>query len=104
MTRLAEKVRSNNLNLAGPSLSCVHLCTDGLAISVFQFWTSGTRNAMADYRAYIIGADGHFIRAVEFVCPDDETAKEYARRLVDGHDMELWQGDWHIANFEHKPK
>jgi hypothetical protein len=59
---------------------------------------------MADYRAYIIGADGHFIRAVEFVCPDDDTAKEYARRLVDDYDIELWQGDRHIANFEHKPK
>jgi hypothetical protein len=41
---------------------------------------------MAEYRAYIIGGDGHFIRAVELLCPDDDTAKEYAKQLVDGHD------------------
>ncbi|MDB5606150.1 MAG: hypothetical protein JWP25_3050, partial [Bradyrhizobium sp.] len=42
---------------------------------------------MAEYRAYIVGQDGHFIRSVDFVVPDDETAKEYAKRLVDGHDI-----------------
>jgi hypothetical protein len=47
---------------------------------------------MAEYRAYIIGADGGFVRAIELVCPDDHTAKEYAKQLVDGHDVELWQG------------
>jgi hypothetical protein len=30
---------------------------------------------MAEYRAYIVGEDGHFVRAVELVCPNDETAK-----------------------------
>jgi hypothetical protein len=39
---------------------------------------------MAEYRAYIIGVDGHFVGAVEFICPDDDTAKEYAKQLVDG--------------------
>ena len=59
---------------------------------------------MAEYRAYIIGADGHFIRAVELLCPDDDTAKEYAKNLVDGHDVELWQGKRPVAKFDHKPK
>jgi hypothetical protein len=58
---------------------------------------------MAEYRAYIIGVDGHFIRAVELVCPDDETAKEYAKQLVDGHDVELWQLDRQIAKFLKEP-
>jgi hypothetical protein len=58
---------------------------------------------MAEYRAYIIGVDGHFIRAVELVCPDDETAKEYAKQLVDGHDVELWQLDRQIAKFPRQP-
>ena len=58
---------------------------------------------MAEYRAYIIGVDGHFIRAVELVCPDDETAKKYARQLVDGHDVELWQLDRQIAKFPRQP-
>jgi hypothetical protein len=59
---------------------------------------------MAEYRAYIIGTDGHFLRAVEILCPDDAAAKEYAKQLVDGHDIELWQRDRKIAKFEHKPQ
>jgi hypothetical protein len=38
------------------------------------------------------------------ICPDDETAKEYARQLADGHDVELWQGDHQIATFDRKPE
>jgi hypothetical protein len=59
---------------------------------------------MAEYRAYIIGADGHFIRAVELVCPDDDSAKEYAKQLVDGYDLELWQLDRLIVRFPGKPE
>jgi hypothetical protein len=54
---------------------------------------------MAGYRAYVIGIDGRFLRAIELVCPDDEVAKEYAKRLVDGHDIELWQEDRKIETF-----
>jgi hypothetical protein len=57
---------------------------------------------MAEYRAYIIGTDGHFVRAVELLCPDDDIAKEYAQQLVDGHDVELWQGERQIVKFDHK--
>jgi hypothetical protein len=35
------------------------------------------------------------------ICPDDETAKEHARQLIDGHDVELWQGDRKIEAFKH---
>jgi hypothetical protein len=59
---------------------------------------------MAEYRAYIIGTDGHFLRSVEILCPDDDAAKEYAKQLVDGHDIELWQGERQIAKFQHKPE
>jgi hypothetical protein len=55
---------------------------------------------MADYRAYIIGQDGHFVRAIQLVCPDDDTAKEYTKQLVNGHDVELWQGDRKIEVFK----
>jgi hypothetical protein len=55
---------------------------------------------MAEYRAYIIGPDGRFLRAIELICPDDDTAKEYARNLVDGHDVELWQADRRIEAFK----
>jgi hypothetical protein len=37
-----------------------------------------------EYRAYFIGEDGHFIRAVELVCSDESTARSEAKRLVDG--------------------
>ena len=59
---------------------------------------------MAEYRAYIVGQDGHILRAVELVCPDDDTAKEYARQLVNGQDVELRQGDRQIAKFESDEK
>lgn len=55
---------------------------------------------MAEYRAFIVGIDGRFLRAVELACPDDDSAKEYARQLVDGHDVELWQGDRKITTFK----
>jgi hypothetical protein len=54
---------------------------------------------MAEYRAYIIGTDGQFIRATELICPDDEAAKEHAKQLVAGYDVELWQADRKIAQF-----
>ena len=57
---------------------------------------------MPGYRAYIIGADGHFRTSVELDCPDDEVAKERAMQLVDGHDVELWQQARKVALFEHK--
>jgi hypothetical protein len=59
---------------------------------------------MAEYRAYIIAHDGKISRAVELLCPDDDTAKEYAKQLVDGHHVELWQGERRVTKFEHKPK
>ena len=59
---------------------------------------------MAEYRAYIIGMDGHFVRAVELLCPNDDAAIEYAKSLLDGHDVELWQGERQIAKFQYKPE
>ena len=57
---------------------------------------------MAEYRMYIIAADGQFIKAIDIFCPDDEKAKEYTKQLVDGHDIELWQGDRRIERFPYK--
>lgn len=58
---------------------------------------------MPEYRAYIVGIDGRFIRAIELLCPDDDSAREYAKNLVDGHDVELWQGERRIGQFQRKP-
>jgi hypothetical protein len=48
---------------------------------------------MRDYRAYILGVDGHrFVKVKEFSSnmPDDTTALSAAKQLVNGHDVELW--------------
>jgi hypothetical protein len=55
---------------------------------------------MAHYRAYFIGRDGHFMKAVDLICHDDEGARKYARQMVDRHDVELWQHDRRIEKFE----
>jgi hypothetical protein len=47
---------------------------------------------MPDYRAYLVGDDGRFFNFEEMACEDDAKAIERARRLVDGHDVELWSG------------
>jgi hypothetical protein len=59
---------------------------------------------MVHYRAYLIGRDDRFEKAVDLDCGDDDTAIEAARQLVDGHDVELWQQNRKIARLEHKPK
>ena len=55
--------------------------------------------AMQEYRAYILGPDGHVRDRVDIVCADDETAKEKAKQLAGGGDVELWQLDRRIAEF-----
>ena len=57
-----------------------------------------------EYRAYLIGNDGHFFEAVPLVCATDAEAIEKAEQLVDGHAIELWQRDRKIAKFDRKPK
>jgi hypothetical protein len=58
---------------------------------------------MSEYRAYVIGSDSHFIQVIELICPDDNAAIESAKQLIDGHDIELWQGDRIIAKFDREP-
>ena len=57
---------------------------------------------MVHYRAYFIGRDGRFKKAVDLDCADDAAAKDSAKQLVDGHDIELWQQNRRIAKFEAK--
>ena len=57
---------------------------------------------MPEYRVYIVDSDGHFKSAVALICADDEIAKEQAKQLVDGHDVELWQYARKVATFERK--
>jgi len=61
--------------------------------------TAAGRYSMPELRAYILGNDGHIIRAVEYVCPNEESAKQYAKQLMDGHDVELWEAEHPIETF-----
>jgi len=59
-------------------------------------------STMPEYRAYIMSPYGHIQSRVDLVCADEREAKERAKQLVDGHDVELWQGTVRIATFPHK--
>jgi hypothetical protein len=58
---------------------------------------------VAEYRAYIVGQDGHFLGFEGFACRDDCEAVAKAERLVDGHDLELWSGERFILRLSPKP-
>jgi len=57
-------------------------------------------NAVTEYRAYIVGLDGHFVSFRAFSCADDSEAVTWARQLVDGHDVELWSGERFIVRLQ----
>jgi hypothetical protein len=46
---------------------------------------------MLEYRAYLVGSDGHIVDRLHLKCIEDSQAIEQAKALVDGHDVELWQ-------------
>ena len=50
----------------------------------------------------VVGEDGHVLDRHEFWCATEEEAKERARQLLDGRDVELWHRDQMIAIFNHK--
>jgi len=56
---------------------------------------------MQDYRAFIMGPDGHVQNRVDLRCADDAEAIKVAKQLVDGYDVELWQLDRKIETFTH---
>jgi hypothetical protein len=57
--------------------------------------------AMPEYRAFLVGRDGHFSGCEEIVCDDDAQAVKNAERLVDGHDVELWNGPRLVIVLQH---
>ena len=54
---------------------------------------------MEEYRAYIIGWDGHVKKRIDIRCPDEVEARRIAKIAVDGHAVELWQADHFIDRF-----
>jgi hypothetical protein len=57
---------------------------------------------MTEYRAYVVGTDGHFQSCRAFKCADDSEAVTWAKQLVDGHDVELWSGERFIVRLDRK--
>jgi hypothetical protein len=57
---------------------------------------------MREYRAYIIGPNGHIQERIDLICADDQSARECAKNLVYSRDVELWRFDRWIAEFKRK--
>jgi hypothetical protein len=56
---------------------------------------------MAEYRAYIMGEDGHIRSYRAVVCDGDADAMVWAKQLFDGNDIELWSGGRVVIRFNH---
>jgi hypothetical protein len=59
---------------------------------------------MADYRAYVVGHDGHFNDCETRSCDEDSDAIDWAKKLVTDFTIELWCGERFVARIEPKPK
>jgi len=59
---------------------------------------------MPGYRFYAISPkDGHIsLPPTDFNLPNDDAANEKAKQLLDGHDIEIWQGARIVAHFNSK--
>ncbi|MCP1763656.1 hypothetical protein ABIF64_008508 [Bradyrhizobium japonicum] len=53
-----------------------------------------------EYRAYIMGLDGHIEVRIDLMCEDETEAKKRARSLADGCDVELWCQDRKVSEFK----
>jgi hypothetical protein len=60
---------------------------------------------MPNYRAYIIGEDGHFLGAeILSECADDEAAEKAAQKLTSNHNVELWDRNRLVIRFSSEKK
>jgi hypothetical protein len=57
---------------------------------------------MPEYRAYIISVDERIQSRIELICDHEADAMAQAKQLVDGYDVELWQGARKVARFSRK--
>jgi hypothetical protein len=53
---------------------------------------------MPDFRVYFIGDDGHIQGVRELANMTEAEAIEQAKQLLDGHDLEVWEGERAVAN------
>jgi hypothetical protein len=52
---------------------------------------------MTDYRAYIVGPDGHFKNFEAIIANDDKQAIKIAEKLTDRNVVEVWHLDRKVA-------
>jgi hypothetical protein len=71
-------------------------------VQMYTLFPSRIARAMPEYRAYVVGDDDHFVGFEPMTCRDDAEAITRARRLVDGHDIELWSGDRLVTRLRHE--
>jgi hypothetical protein len=58
---------------------------------------------MAEYRAYFLDDEGHIQSAPTlFEADTDAAAIEAATRLLDKHDLDLWQETRHLVRLRHQ--
>jgi hypothetical protein len=57
---------------------------------------------MPDFRVYFIGDDGHIKGVHELANMTEPNAIEHAKQLLNGHDLEVWEGERHVANLSKK--
>ena len=60
------------------------------------------RPRFLDYRVFIVGPDGHVRFRHDLRGVTEDEAKERAKQLMDGHDVELWYLDKKIETFRHE--
>jgi len=53
-----------------------------------------------EYRIYVLGKGNHFVDVHEVQCGDDDQALAAARQLLDGADLEIWQGDRRVGQLK----
>ena len=59
---------------------------------------------MPVYRAYMVGLHDRPIGVIQLDCIDDGSAITSAKRLVDSHDVELWQMERPVARLDARSK
>jgi hypothetical protein len=56
----------------------------------------------SEYRAFLLDANGGFIRRYEFEALNDDAATLHARQYVAGHDVEVWRLHRMVSVLRHR--
>lgn len=59
---------------------------------------------MIDYRAYLVGRNGHFNDVRTFESANDDGAVICAKQLLAGRDFELWSGARLVIRLDNEQK